>query len=50
VISAACSIAFGISATLRLGAVFYLLLIPATLAWLWPKERAEGLDTLPRSA
>jgi hypothetical protein len=50
IVAVACSIAFGISATLRLGAVFYLLLIPATLGWLWPKEHAQRLDTLARSA
>ena len=41
IVATACSIAFGIAVTLRLGAVFYLLLIPATLALLWPKVSLE---------
>jgi hypothetical protein len=38
IVAVTCSIAFGISTTLRLGALFYALLIPATLALLWPRR------------
>jgi hypothetical protein len=41
IIGVVCSISFGIGATLRLGAAFYLVLIPAALWLLWPRTVAD---------
>jgi hypothetical protein len=40
-----CNIAFGISTTLRVGAFLYLMLIPATIYLLMPRQRAVPVTT-----